>query len=141
MYEKNFTSSPIQTEENKCILSSDHISFIKICSSSPYLKVIENTFTKMISPVYGDQNSAVAKLKEGKDRTCEVMLKYDNPVGIIVYKNILQNEYGLSGALELKTLFLFNPEKNSGNGYGSMLFQRIDNVAIEMGTLLIYCTA
>jgi hypothetical protein len=95
----------------------------------------------MIGPIYGNQKSAIAKIKEGQDRTCEVMLKYDNPIGIIVYKSKLQNEYGLENALELKTLFLLNPHKNSGQGYGSRLFQRIDEIAEAMGANIIYCTA
>ena len=69
------------------------------------------------------------------------MLKYDNPLGIIVYKNKLQNEYELNNALELKTLFLLNPDKNSGRGLGSSLFQRINEVAQEKAANIIYCTA
>ncbi|MEI6241895.1 MAG: hypothetical protein WCP39_00630 [Chlamydiota bacterium] len=69
------------------------------------------------------------------------MLVCNNPVGLIVYKNELQNEYGFEKALELKTLFIFNPDKNSGHGFGSKLFQRIDNIAQEKGTSIVYCTA
>jgi len=120
---------------------TDHISFVKTDSHPSHFKTVRHAFKKMISPIYGDQSNAIAKIKEGRDRACEIMLKYDNPLGIIVYKNQLQNEYGLERALELKTLFLFNPDKNSGNGYGSRLFTRIDEVAFEMGTTTIYCTA
>ena len=58
---------------------------------------------------------------EGSDRTCEVMLKFDNPLGIIVYKNNLQNEYSLKNALELKHSFFLTLIKivgmDMGQGY------------------------
>lgn len=130
-----------QTKGSKDSVLSDHISFIKISSHPSLFKIVQSAFKKMIGPIYGDQSKAVAKIKEGKDRTCEIMLKHGNPLGIIVYKNSLQNEYGLTEALELKTLFIFNPDRNSGKGLGSSLFHRIDEVAREMGTRLIYCTA
>lgn len=116
-------------------------SFIKIDFSSPYFKTVRNAFKKLLSPVYGDQTNALQKLKDGKDRSCEIMLNFENPVGILVYKNTLQNEYGLMNALELKTLFLLNPQKNSGKGFGSTLFKRIDRIAREMGSKIVYCTA
>lgn len=120
---------------------ADHISFMKITSNSDHFSTVQRFFKKMLAPIYGDQSKAIDQIKAGLDRVCEVMLKYDNPVGLIVYKNKLQNEYGFKDALELKSLFLFNPAKNSRQGYGSRLFKKIDEVAISMGTNLIYCTA
>jgi len=117
------------------------ISFIKVSLSSSYFKAVQSAFKKMLSPVYGDQTSSLQKIREGKDRICEVMLNFDNPIGVLVYKNTLQNEYGLKKALELKTLFLFNPRKNSGKGFGSSLFKRVESIAREMGSKMIYCTA
>lgn len=134
-------SSPIQTVVPKRSVISDHIFFFKASSHSAYFKTVQNAFKKMIGPIYGDQKNALAKIKNGEDRTCEIMFKYDNPLGLIVYKNQLQSEYGLVDALELKTLFLFNPDKNSGNGFGSQLFQRIDEIAQEKRASVIYCTA
>lgn len=96
---------------------------------------------KLIVPVYGDQKKALEKIKLAKDRRCGLMLNFDNPVGIIVYKNSLQGEYSLTQGLELKTLFLLNPEKNSGNGFGSYLFGRVETIARRMSANLIYCTA
>ena len=134
-------SSLVKTADSKSSAVSGHISFVKTCSHQSQFRTVQSAFKKMLVPIYGDQKSAIAKIKEGLDRVCEVMSKYDNPLGIIVYKNRLQNEYGLKNALELKSLFLFNPDTNSGYGFGSRLFQRIDEVAEEMGTNTIYCTA
>ena len=131
---------PTRTSTKRVI--SDSLSFVQANAKSFHFKIVQNTFKKLLSHIYGDQKNSLKKIKEGKDRICELMLNYQhNPLGIIVYKNSLQNEHGLSNALELKTLLLLNPNKNSGQGYGSRLFQRIDEVAKELGAELIYCTA
>lgn len=120
---------------------SESISFIKVGPDSSRFKAVRRAFTTQIRPIYGDQSAALAKIKKGGDRTCEMMLNYHNPLGIIIYKNILQVEYGLVNALELKTLLLLNPHKNSGYGFGSHLFERIDEVADELSADVVYCTA
>ncbi|HVX00645.1 MAG TPA: hypothetical protein VHA52_09475 [Candidatus Babeliaceae bacterium] len=119
----------------------EQITFVSVNSQSSHFKIVKGGFGKIIAPVYGDQEKAIEKIKSGEDRTCEVMLNFANPLGVLVYKNKLQSEYGLSQGLELKTLFLLNPTKNSGNGFGSCLFKRVEVVAQEMGAKLIYCTA
>ncbi len=133
--------SSVASVRSRTSTGTEHISFVKTCADPSYFKIVQTAFKKMIQPIYGSQKSAIAKIKDSLDRTCELMFNYENPVGVLVYKNELQNEYGLKKALELKTLFLFNPEKNSGHGFGSKLFRRIDEVAKEMKTQTIYCTA
>jgi hypothetical protein len=74
--------------------------------------------------LYGDQTSALSKIfAYESDRTAIVAVdiqemnnKIYNPLGILVYKNLPQNEYSLQNILEIKSLFLFNPETNSGKG-------------------------
>jgi len=117
------------------------VSFFPVDGASSSFKVVEYGFKKLIAPVYGDQSEALKKIQKAKDRNCELMYHFKNPLGVIVYKNRLQNEYGLRQGLELKTLFLLNPEKNSGHGFGSYLFKRIETIAKEMNADLIYCTA
>lgn len=131
----------LETIDAKSSIVLDSISFVTSNSHPSYLKIVQRAFKKILTPIYGNQASAITKIKAGEDRICEVMLKHGDPLGIIVYKNKLQNEYGLKGALELKSLFLLDPNKNSGNGFGSCLFDRIDDVARTMGTRLVYCTA
>ncbi len=134
-------TNQVQPRTSKGLVAPDSISFVQVAAKSFHFKTVQSTFKKLISNIYGDQKVALAKIKEGKDRTCEIMLNYHNPLGIIVYKSSLQNEYGLSNALELKTLLLLNPKKNSSHGYGSRLFQRIDEVAKELRADMVYCTA
>jgi hypothetical protein len=131
----------IQTVESKSSAPHGHVSFEAVFCNPSALKIVQSEFKKVIEPIYGDQKNALAKIKEGRDRTCEIMFKSGIPIGLIVYKNILQEEYGFKNALELKTLFLFNPNRNSGRGLGSMLFSRIDEVAKDMEAALTYCTA
>lgn len=133
----NFESKRV----SKNSVISDHVIFVKLTHHPSFYLTIQRAFKKIIEPTYGDQKNALVKIKESLDRTCEIMLVCNNPVGLIVYKNELQNEYGFEKALELKTLFIFNPDKNSGHGFGSKLFQRIDNIAQEKGTSIVYCTA
>lgn len=96
---------------------------------------------KILEPIYGNQKAAIRKIESDKDRYCELMFKGNNPLGILIYKRELQCEYGLRDGLELKTLFLLAPEKNSGKGFGSLLYKRIEEVARNMKTDIIFCTA
>ncbi len=117
------------------------VNFLKVNQFSPFFKLIVSAFKKYIEPVYGSQKSAILKIKKGVDRQCEIMFSYSNPIGVLVYKNCLQAEYGLKEALELKSLFLLNADKNSGKGFGSILFERMDEIAQQMQARAIYCTA
>lgn len=120
----------------------EEISFSRVhVRSGPYAKLVRFLFKTCITSIYGDQTSALAKLVEGQDRSCELMFYRGQPTGIIVYKNILQNEYGLDHAFELKTLCLLDPESDSGKGLGSCLWHRVDEIAHEMNARVIYCTA
>lgn len=117
------------------------LSFKKISPHSTDFKLVINIFETVLEPLYGYQASAIKKLKESFDRTCEIMYSSENPLGILVYKDRLQSEHGLTNALELKTLLLFEPEKNSNKGFGSYLFSKIDEIALKKGTRTIFCTA
>lgn len=111
-------------------------------SDSPMLMdLVSRSFRSQIQPIYGDQSSAIRKLQEGTDRECEVLLNNGTPVGVLVYKKYLQNEWGIKNALELKSLFLIHPELNSGNGFGTYLFNRVDDIAVEKQANSIFCTA
>lgn len=91
----------------------------------PKVKVV---FEKMIKPLYGDQTRAIRKVAEGYDRLCEMMLVDGEPKGLIVYKKKPTNN-----ALELKTLCLLEPEKDSKKGYGSKLYERVIEVTKSRG--------
>ncbi len=67
----------------------------------------------------------------------------DKPVGILVYKTKLLNEYkeyGIENSLEMKSMFVIDVEKNGGLGYGSLLFERILQISREYNALPIHGT-
>ena len=64
------------------------------------------------------------------------MLFEDNePKGVIVYKKDLQE-----GSLECKTLSLFNPNRDSGKGYGTVLLNRLMDSASRRSAVRILLT-
>lgn len=68
---------------------TEQTQFVKTSVDSTYLEVVERCFSDIVTPIYGNQQEALKKIKDGKDRTCEVMLIDGSPRGFIVYKNSL----------------------------------------------------
>lgn len=87
--------------------------------------LVVDTFKKLIAPIYGEQQKALGKIGGGSDRLCEMLYDNKEAKGLIVYKKELNERK----ALELKTLVVLNPEKDSGKGYGSVLISRIVEIA------------
>ena len=93
---------------------------------------VEEQFKRIVQPVYGDQSYALRKIGEGVDRTCRVLFENNKPVGLIVTKKALSNEFShlnIKNALELKTLLVADPEQNAGKGINSKLLQEAEEVA------------
>ncbi len=110
--------------------------FYNLKQRSEYIREITSAFHKQIAPIYGDQMEALQKIVKGRDRECEVLVDKTSRkvLGILVYKTAPSMEYiqyGARNALELKTLFVVNPAKNSGKGIGSELENRINEIARE----------
>lgn len=99
-------------------------------------KFVEQYFSSVIEPLYGNQSQALEKIKSGKDRTCELLFDEEQkPIGILVYKHLPTDEFsslGAPNALEIKTLFVINADKNSGKGIGSQLLGKVLNVAKQL---------
>jgi hypothetical protein len=96
-----------KTDGNNCM----QLRFRKLRKTDrKYWKLIEDFFIDQIQPLYGDQTKFLNKIREGIDRTTEILFCETRPVGIIVYKCQLSDEYaslGIEKALELKTICLF----------------------------------
>ena len=115
------------------------IKFINVSKdeNKEHLALVKHVFTETLTPLYGSQESALSKISEGKDRTCELAILDDtnkSPVGIIVYKHELHNEFetmGKKNVFEIKTLFLLDARNNSGRGLGGQLLKRIEEKAKE----------
>lgn len=93
---------------------------------------VEAQFKSLVQPIYGDQSYALRKIGDGVDRTCRVLFENSVPVGLIVTKKAVSNEYGhlnIRNASELKTLLVADPEKNGGRGFESKLLDEAEKVA------------
>ncbi|PWU15671.1 MAG: hypothetical protein C5B45_01860 [Chlamydiae bacterium] len=114
-----------------------------VIGSVERLKLLREVFKKTLEPLYGSQEAALGKIEKGKDRTCTLLLNGEQPVGVLVHKNALSDEFqafGISNSLEIKSLFLVDPEKNSGNGIGSALLDKVIAVAKELHAKSIHVT-
>lgn len=77
------------------------------------------------------------------DRIVEVLMIDDKMVGNLIYKTDLSNEYesyGITNSLEMKSLYLFDAETNSGKGYATILFNRILQISKQYKALSIHTT-
>lgn len=97
-------------------------------------------FCETIEPLYGDQSEVLAKIQAGIDRRATVLMRDDEPVGTLVYKIDLQTEYGLDDAFEIKTLCLFDAERNSGKGYATNLLEAAEAAAQERQARAMFVT-
>jgi len=95
--------------------------------------LIEEAFDNRISSLYEHRCLTLQKLQKFDDRYCEVMLIENQPLGLMIYKKTLQQEFGIKNAFKLKTLFVFNPEENTRRGLGSLLFHRAGALARAKG--------
>ena len=121
---------------------SKELLFVRLHENPEYFPVILDYFVNRVAPVYGTQATSIKKLKEGKDRKCDLMVSTEEGLlGAIVYKSELQNEYGLDRGFELKSLFLVEPERYSGQGLGSKLWGRVFELAKDMKATRVFCTA
>lgn len=109
--------------------------FKTVQPSSPELAFVEKVFQTTIEPLYGDQSSALKKISDSRDRTCELYVEQGVPVGLLVYKNHTVQEFAHLGArdsLEIKSLFVIDAKHNSGKGTGSALIERVKEVARQL---------
>ncbi len=91
---------------------------------------VVKTFNERIQPIYGSQEAALDKVGKSNDRICEMLFDNGAPKALVVYKKAVSTEHIPSKkTLELKTLIVMNPEVDSGKGYGSILAQRVEQVA------------
>jgi hypothetical protein len=116
--------------------SQQPFKYIFVRKDTPTFCRIKGYFTKYITPLYGPQKRALEKIALENDRACE-LLQDDHTkedLGILVYKTNLTNEFsplGATNTLEIKTLFLIDPQNFSGKGIASTLLHRIADKALK----------
>ena len=120
------------------------LKFKKICEKSSAFFAVKKYFNEVIKPLYGDQMYALKQIGKSIDRKCELFYEDDEEVGMLVYKTFLSDEYvnfGIEKALEIKTLFVVNAEKNSNKNIATMLLKRVLKVALKKGAKALFVTA
>lgn len=121
-------------ESLKAEFDSLIIKFVNPLDSQEYFNHIKNEFSKIILPLYGCQNKALEKIIKQEDRIAKLLLNNQTPVGILIVKTIVNNEFSYVGAfnsIEIKTLFVISPTENGGKGFGGMLLKEALDHAIK----------
>jgi hypothetical protein len=106
------------------------------------LKLIEDFILSQIQPLYGD-TGFLNKVKEGKDRTTEILFYETRPVGMIIYKHALCDEYasfGIEKAFELKTISLFEKKQKTAGLFLRLLMGRLAQQAEKSHSSSIVAT-
>ena len=104
---------------------------------------VKKIFKNFIEPVYGNQQNALEKIRVGEDRRCEVLYCNEQVEGILVYKSKNSDEYsdfGISNALELKTLILTQKSNKFSGLFVSILYKQIGLAALEYHSSCIVST-
>jgi len=92
------------------------------------MPLLQEIFERILTPLYGSQEEPLKKISLAQDRRCYLLHEQENPVGVVAFKTFLSNEfapYGIKNSIEIKSLFLIDPERNSGRGLGKVLFQKV----------------
>lgn len=102
--------------------------FHQVNKSSPYMPELKEIFQRIIEPLYGPQDDALKKIGQAKDRACYMLYEGRRPVGVIVFKTELSNEFissNIQDSIEIKSLFVVDSTNNSGRGLGTTLLNKI----------------
>jgi GNAT superfamily N-acetyltransferase len=116
------------------------VSFQIVQPGDGFFAWVQTAFANKISALYAHRCTTLQKLQQHGDRYCEIMFVNHQPAGFIIYKKALQQEFGLKNAFELKTLFVFDPEKYTRRGLGSLLFDRAAALAQAKQAACTYST-
>jgi len=107
------------------IIATNH--FEQAYSNNAQMKTLYSLFQTTIAPLYGDQEEALKKISDAKDRLAYLLVNEEKVLGVLVYKNTVTQEFALLGvddAIELKTLFVVDAKTNSGIRLGTQLFNK-----------------
>lgn len=81
------TVSSSSTQLSKPITSQDPTYlFQTVKGSNEHMDYVAQVFKQQIVPLYGDQIRALEKIRESRDRRCQLLYEGQIPVGILVYK-------------------------------------------------------
>jgi ASC-1-like (ASCH) protein len=113
-------------------LKANPYSFQFVTNRSPHFDFVRKMFQENMDSIYGDSQRALQKLSQENGRKCEILFKDQMPVGLIVYKSIIQQKYaddGLVDSFEVKHLMTAVSEAESKDVCDSYLINRLVRLA------------
>lgn len=100
------------------------------------MHVVTEIFHRVLVPLYGPQEKAIEQIRLSLDRKCFLLYENDLPAGVLVFKTIPTDEYakeGVTGSVEVKSLFVDQSNQNSGRGLGSCLVDKLHREVEQLG--------
>jgi WD40 repeat protein len=99
------------------------------------MSIMKDIFDRILKPLYGSQDDPLKKISLAQDRVSYLLYEDGVPVGVLVFKNVLSDEFekqGIRRSIEIKSLFVVDAEKNSGRGLADALLAK----CLEEGAVL-----
>ncbi len=96
------------------------------------LDITKKVFDQTIKPLYGDQTFATNLIEKATDRTTKILFEGKVPAGIFVLKNKPTSKFkkdGFDNVIEIKTLFVIEPNQRSRQGVGTQLLNEVMRLA------------
>jgi hypothetical protein len=121
---------------------SNQVSFKRVVNGTPEFDHIKQHFNNLISELYGNQENAIQKIADGKDRNCELLIgKNSEEYGILVYKSHIISQIKdlfFHDTFVIKSLFVINPLENSGKRVATRLLNRCCQIACRLNAKHIF---
>ncbi len=115
---------------------TNQIRFKRVLDGTPEFDHVKHYMNNQISKLYGNQERAIQKIAEGKDRNCELLVgRSAEEYGILIYKNHLTSQIknlSFPGTFVIKTLFVINPLENSGKRVATRLLNHASQIASKL---------
>lgn len=89
---------------------------------------VRSIFEEVLVPLYGSQEKAVGQIQDSSDRKCFLLYENRDPVAVLQFKSVPTNEFsdfGVTDSMEIKSLFVYRPDCNSGKGLASRLVEKL----------------
>lgn len=125
-------TSPLKLLLPRLTLESN-ASFLRIGGGHNMEKMthVAMIFNEVLEPLYGSQAKAIKQIEDSTDRACFLLYEndsYSKPVAVLVFKTNTSDEFeeiGVRNSIEIKSLFVYRPNENSGKGYATMLVDKL----------------
>jgi len=130
------------TEQAKVNFNTGY-EFVAVANHDCYYKCVKRAFNDIVEKLYGDQTTAIQKIKKSEDRKCIVLVENGSPVAILVYKVKPTSEfsrYDIENCLEVKTFMLINPDSKDSEGHFVKLYSKVVDIAKQIHASGIHVT-